>query len=216
MEIRWKNNLTKAIGVSKITDDDEHVLKFVGYEPCEEENFTDNEYDGELVEVWKPIKKDVDEWFGVVRWCDDDIKNALEVQGYPVTENNIAKLRSICEHHSFTDYMIEQGWEYMYDSISNGDGWDEYDVEDVTKCKFNITEYECNKRIFRAEKMLERIKKEGLEHLLDDETVAFIKSLDGKEGTDYNWQAIVNDEPLVWIPADGDFQGTYVALCDCD
>ena len=55
---------------------------------------------------------------------DDDLKNALEVQGYPITENNIAKLRTICEHHSFTDFMIERGWEYMYDSIGIGDGWD--------------------------------------------------------------------------------------------
>lgn len=116
METRWKNYATKAIGVARITDDDANVLEFVGYEPCEEENFTDDEYDGELVEVWKP--KDVDEWFGVVRWCDDDIKNALETQRVTVTENNIEKLRNMCSHHSFTDMMIEQGWEFMYDMIA--------------------------------------------------------------------------------------------------
>ena len=124
MEIRWKNNLTKAIGVSKITDDDEHVLKFVGYEPCEEENFIDDEYDGELVEVWKPATRDTDEWFGVVRWCDDDIKNALETQGIAVTENNVDKLHRMCSHHSFTDMMIEQEWEFMYDMIAQND-WEE-------------------------------------------------------------------------------------------
>lgn len=65
-----------------------------------------------------------EKWFGVVRWCEDDLKNALEVQGYPVTENNISKLYEICNSHWFTDYMIERGWEYMYDSIGHGDGWD--------------------------------------------------------------------------------------------
>ena len=32
----------------------------------------------------------MEEWFGQVRWCEDDLKAALEDQGYPVTENNIA------------------------------------------------------------------------------------------------------------------------------
>lgn len=66
------------------------------------------------------------EWFGMVRWCEDDLKNALEVQGYPVTENNIAKLYNICSHHSFEDCMIEAGWEFMYNNIGYDDGWDEY------------------------------------------------------------------------------------------
>lgn len=66
------------------------------------------------------------EWFGVVRWCEDDLKNALEVVGYPVTENNISKLYAVCNSHWFTDHMIEAGWEYMYDNIGYGDGWDEY------------------------------------------------------------------------------------------
>lgn len=70
---------------------------------------------------------DKKEWFGKVRWCEEDLANALEVQGYPVTENNIAKLRAMCEHHFFTDCMIEAGWEYMYSNIGYGDGWDEHE-----------------------------------------------------------------------------------------
>lgn len=65
------------------------------------------------------------EWFGQVRWCDEDLENALEVQGYSVTENNIEKLRALCNNHWFTDYMIEAGWNYMYDNVGLGDGWDE-------------------------------------------------------------------------------------------
>ena len=71
-------------------------------------------------------------------------------------------------------------------------------------------------RTFRAEKMLRRIKEENREHLLDDDVVSLIKKLDGKVGNDYNWQSFVYDEPVVWIPADDDQDGTYVALCDCD
>ena len=51
MEIRWKNNATKAIGVAKLTDDDEDVLEFVGYKYCPEEDYFDDDYDGELVEI---------------------------------------------------------------------------------------------------------------------------------------------------------------------
>lgn len=65
------------------------------------------------------------EWFGKVRWCEADLINALEVQGYPATENNIAKLHSLCEKHYFEDTMIEAGWEYMYNHIGYGGGWDE-------------------------------------------------------------------------------------------
>ena len=67
-----------------------------------------------------------EEYFGIVRWCEEDLQNALEVKGYPITENNIAKLRRACESHWFTDHMIEQGWEYMYARIENDNGWDEY------------------------------------------------------------------------------------------
>ena len=68
---------------------------------------------------------DDDDWFGRVRWCEEDLEDALKEQGYPVTENNVSKLRRLCEHHFFTDCMIERGWDYIYDQIGEGDGWDE-------------------------------------------------------------------------------------------
>ena len=71
-------------------------------------------------------------------------------------------------------------------------------------------------RTFRAEKMLARIKAEGKQDLLDEETVAFIRLLDGKVGTDHNWRSQVHGDPLVWIEKDEDQNGTYVALCDCE
>lgn len=69
------------------------------------------------------------EWFGQVRWCEEDLKNALEVQGYPVTENNIAKLYAVCSHHGFIDHMIAAGCEYMYNAIGDDGSWDEYESD---------------------------------------------------------------------------------------
>lgn len=71
-------------------------------------------------------------------------------------------------------------------------------------------------RIFRAEKMLTRLEREGRMNEVTKEDLDLIHFLDGKEGNDYNWQSVVNDEPLVWIEKDGDFNGVYVALVDCD
>ena len=64
------------------------------------------------------------EWFGVVRWCRDDLIGALTGKEYPITENNINKLYEICNHHWFADHMIEAGWEFIYAQIGYGDGWD--------------------------------------------------------------------------------------------
>ena len=82
-----------------------------------------------LPEAMCSTTKDADEtdWFGMVRWCDADLESALEQEGYPATENNIAELRCLCEHHSFEDVMIERGWEHLSDLILQNDGWDEYD-----------------------------------------------------------------------------------------
>lgn len=56
MELRWRNKATKEIGVAYVTDDDAKVLETVGYYHCHEEDFTDDEKDGEYVEIWKPCK----------------------------------------------------------------------------------------------------------------------------------------------------------------
>lgn len=64
------------------------------------------------------------EWFGTVRWNEVDLANALELHDYPATEENIAKLREMCDNHWFTDYMIESGWSYIYDKIDNFDGFE--------------------------------------------------------------------------------------------
>jgi len=71
-------------------------------------------------------------------------------------------------------------------------------------------------RIFRAQKMLERIEREGNSHLVNDEIRTLILNLDGKVGEDYNWQSFVHGEDVVWIEGDETHGGIYVATCDCD
>ena len=66
----------------------------------------------------------MDEWFGQVRWCKEDLEEALRQRGYPVTENNVNKLYQHCNNHWFTDQMIEAGWEFIYSMIGYEDGWD--------------------------------------------------------------------------------------------
>ena len=56
MELRWTNRLTKEVGIAFVMDSDAVVLRAMGYEHCDEEDVNDDDLDGELVEIWKPIK----------------------------------------------------------------------------------------------------------------------------------------------------------------
>jgi hypothetical protein len=58
MELRLRNKATGEIGIAFMTDSDAEVLRAMGYEHFDEEDFTDDENDGEWVEVWKPIKEE--------------------------------------------------------------------------------------------------------------------------------------------------------------
>lgn len=62
--------------------------------------------------------KEKNEWFGIVRWCKEDLKAALENNGYPVNDNNVDELFVHLQHHSFTDYMISAGWDFIDNTIS--------------------------------------------------------------------------------------------------
>ena len=58
-----------------------------------------------------------EDWFGIVRWCDKDIANALEENGHEANDENISKVRNGLETHWFTDSMIGAGWDYINDVI---------------------------------------------------------------------------------------------------
>lgn len=70
--------------------------------------------------------------------------------------------------------------------------------------------------VFRAQKMIDRVTREGRANLLDEKTLSFIHKLDNKIGTTYNWRSQVYGEDMVYIEKDEDQDGTYVALCDCE
>lgn len=55
-----------------------------------------------------------DEWFGIVRWHEDDIRDALEQSGYEATDEAVGLIRQKCEHHFFKDNMISAGWDCIY------------------------------------------------------------------------------------------------------
>ncbi len=77
-------------------------------------------------------------------------------------------------------------------------------------------------RVFKGEKMLARLEKEGRMSEVRDCDFALIRFLDGKVGNDYNWESVVKGSPLVWIEGSDEifegekFEGAYVALCDCE
>ena len=54
MVLRWMNRKTKEIGIAFVTDDDAIILETIGYYHCEEEDFTNDEFDEAYVEIWKP------------------------------------------------------------------------------------------------------------------------------------------------------------------
>ena len=65
------------------------------------------------------------EWFGIVRWCEEDLIAGLVDNGFPATENNVGELLChICNDHGFCDHMIAAGWDYIqaviYDLHSSG------------------------------------------------------------------------------------------------
>ena len=73
------------------------------------------------------------EWFGIVRWSADDVASALESNGYPVSEDNIDEVVCQLEHHSFVDYMIAAGWDFIdgvISDLSNEGKLEEYKCEE--------------------------------------------------------------------------------------
>ena len=57
--------------------------------------------------------------FGMVAWTAEDVAAALKNAGYSDDLENVAIISSALGHHSFTDCMIEAGWEHIDTIISN-------------------------------------------------------------------------------------------------
>ena len=69
-------------------------------------------------------------------------------------------------------------------------------------------------KVFSKQKMLERIKKEGMMKMVDDDVIAIMDSLDGQEVNSNCWNRVVLDQPVYYcIGKDG--KGHYVNEEDC-
>ncbi len=64
------------------------------------------------------------EYFGEVRWTEEDVREALERCGVQPTDENVSRVVGFCESHHFTDRLIELGWDvmsqYIEDNICEG------------------------------------------------------------------------------------------------
>lgn len=67
---------------------------------------------------------------------------------------------------------------------------------------------------FSKQKMLDRIKSEGREDLIDDKVKQIMDNLDGQMTNPHCWQRVVNDEPVYYVVGK-DGTGNYVNEKDC-
>lgn len=65
---------------------------------------------------------------------------------------------------------------------------------------------------FKAQKMIDKCMAEGKKDMLDEETLAFIRSMDGKKANTYNWRNRVYGEEVALIEG----TDTYVPICACE
>lgn len=54
-------------------------------------------------------------YYFIVRWCDDDIAEALREYGVEATESNIEEVKMRCRR--IEDRMIESGWDVIESAI---------------------------------------------------------------------------------------------------
>lgn len=57
-------------------------------------------------------------YFGVVRWCAEDIADAIETQGFKLTEENINKVMAEFSETALQATMIQAGWDYLYNIVN--------------------------------------------------------------------------------------------------
>ena len=60
-----------------------------------------------------------DEYFGVIRWCREDLIEALEVYGVEPAEDAVLTLYERVNTHWFADLMIEHGWAFIFSCMSD-------------------------------------------------------------------------------------------------
>ena len=69
--------------------------------------------------------------------------------------------------------------------------------------------------VFRKEKMIDRVTKEGMAKLINKVTLEIMDNLDGQSCNPTCWERTVNDAPVYWcVGKDG--KGSYVNELDCE
>ena len=69
--------------------------------------------------------------------------------------------------------------------------------------------------VFHAKMMMDRLEREGRINEVRPEDRELMAKLDGKIGTDYNWNSFVYGDNVVWIAEGPDNPGAYVCREDC-
>lgn len=58
-------------------------------------------------------------------------------------------------------------------------------------------------KVFSKQKMMERIEKEGLSHMVDEECIKIMDALDGKEAVKNDYKALIFDQLEYYVRLDG-------------
>ena len=69
--------------------------------------------------------------------------------------------------------------------------------------------------VFKKAKMLARVEKEGLLHLVDDEAITIMDKLDGREAKKNDFKALVYDQEEYYVTTE-DGENYPVNKLDCE
>ena len=69
--------------------------------------------------------------------------------------------------------------------------------------------------VFRKQKMIDRITKEGRADMFDAQSLTIMDNLDGCEASASNWQRVVIGEPVMYVVGKNG-KGDYVNELDCE
>lgn len=57
-------------------------------------------------------------YFGIVRWCEEDVADAIETQGFEPTEENVKAVMAEFSEAALQTTMIQAGWDYLYNLVN--------------------------------------------------------------------------------------------------
>lgn len=73
------------------------------------------------------------EYWGCVRWHDDDVKNALISEGFSPSAEAVGIIHDACQHHNLQDQMIAAGWDVIHSIICEKESELEALTQNATK-----------------------------------------------------------------------------------